>query len=77
MHCPKEMTKYKAKFNENGLEDYEEELFDSYEEAEEYGYTILSACALGAEILRLSNPGDHPEPDEDEDPAFSVIEVES
>ena len=60
----------------DGYED-EDENFDTYEEAEAYGWECCSNAKVGAEILNLSNPGDY-EYDEDnwEDPDFEVIEVD-
>ena len=54
----------------------DDEVLDTYEEAEEYACYLLSCCQLGAEILNASNPGDY-EYDENtyEDPDYEIIEV--
>ena len=43
------------------------EWYNSEEEAREWALEALSACHAGAEIFHMSNPGDYPEPDEDDD----------
>ena len=64
------MAKYRILFGN----EYEDEIFDNEEDAEEYA-TYLSGCAkLGAEILHMSNPGDYDEDDYDDD--YQVVEVE-
>lgn len=65
------MIKYKVVFN--GEED--DEIFDTEEEAVEYGYVLLSDSRVGAEILHLSNPGDYDENAADDD-EFEVLEIE-
>lgn len=67
------MTKYKVVFN--GEED--DEIFDTYEQAEEYALYLRSCTRQGAEILNMSNPGDY-EYDEEtwEDPEYEIIETD-
>ena len=65
------MAKYKILFE--GEE--EDEVFDSYEEADDYALYLKSCYHLGGEILEMSNPGDYPY-DPDYEPEFEVIEVE-
>lgn len=59
----------------DGTEEEEDELFDSEEEAKEYGDYMISCSREGAETLCMSNPGDYP-PEDYEDPDYEVIETE-
>ena len=59
----------------DGTEEEEDELFDSEEEAKEYGDYMISCSREGAEILYMSNPGDYPL-EEYEAPDYEVIETE-
>ena len=53
----------------------EDELYDSYEEAESIALDNCGAFHVGGEILELSNPGDYPyDPDEEAD--YEIIEVD-
>ncbi len=69
----KQMAKYKIIFD--GVE--EDDIYDSYEDAEEAANEMTSDCKLGAEILHMSNPGDY-EYDEDDydDPDIEIVEIE-
>lgn len=60
--------KYKVIYNG----DEEDEEFDSYEQAREYGEYIASCAREGAEILHMSNPGDYDEDDYCDD--YEIIE---
>ena len=42
-------------------------LYDTEEDAYEYGCYLKSCYFQGQEILHMSNPGDNPEPDYDEE----------
>ena len=57
--------------------DMQDEVYDTYEEAEEGALYMCSCARQGAEILNMSNPGDY-EFDEDtyEDPDYQIIEVD-
>ena len=67
------MTKYKVLFDG----EMQDEVFDSYEAAEEYALYLCSCSRTGAEILNLSNPGDYPyDEDSFEDPEYEIIEVD-
>lgn len=67
------MPKYKIIF-EWGEED---EIFDTYEEAEEYALYISSCSRVGAETLHLSNPGDYDYDDDNyEYPEFEIEEID-
>ena len=59
----------------DGTEELDDEVFDSEEDAEEYGCYLVGCCRTGAETLNLSNPGDYPL-DDYEDPDFEVIETD-
>lgn len=65
------MVKFKVIFA--GVE--EDELYDTYEEAEEAARYGMSCYHLGGEILELNNPGDYPY-DPDDEPEYEIIEVE-
>ena len=67
------MSKYKIIFA--GEED--DEIFDTYEEAEEQALYYCSCARQGAEILHMSNPGDYDYDEEDwENPEYEIIEIE-
>ncbi len=59
----------------DGIEDLDDEIFDTEEEAEEYGGYLVGCTRTGAEIFHMSNPGDYPL-DDYEDPNFEVVEVD-
>lgn len=65
------MIKYKIIFE--GEED--DEIFDTYEEAESMALYYVGCYHLGGEILEMSNPGDYPY-DEIDEPEFDIIEIE-
>ena len=64
------MAKYKVLFND----EYEDEVFDTEEEAEEYALYLCSCAKEGAEILHMSNPGDYDEDDYDDD--YEIVEID-
>ena len=67
------MVKYKIIFNGEELD----EIFDTYEDAEEQALYYCSCTELGAETLHMSNPGDYDYDEENwEDPEYEIIEVE-
>lgn len=65
------MTKYKVIF-EGEVED---EVFDTYEEADAYALEMISCYHEGGEILELSNPGDYPY-DPDYEPEVEIVDFE-
>lgn len=65
------MSKYIVFFD--GEEDGE--VFDTYEDAEEYALQWLSDWHTGSEILELSNPGDYPY-DPNDEPDYEIEEIE-
>ena len=65
------MTQYKVEF-----EGYEyDDVFDTYDDAEEYALYMVSCYHTGGEILEMSNPGDYPY-DPDYEPEYAIIEIE-
>ena len=50
-------------------------LYDTEERAEEEGLYGLSCYKEGGEILNMSNPGDYPWDEDEDDTYFEVIEV--
>ena len=67
------MPKYKVIFD--GEE--QDEIFDSWEDADDYVNELRSCCRVGAETLHWSNPFDY-EYDEDtyEPPEHEIITIE-
>ena len=59
----------------DGSTEEEDEVFDTEEEANEFGLVQVSNYQTGGEVLHLSNPGDYPL-DEDDEADFEVIEVD-
>ena len=67
------MAKFKILFDG----EYEDEVFDSEECAEEYALYLCSCSREGAEILNLSNPGDYDYDENDfESPEYEIVEVD-
>lgn len=64
------MPKYKVSFDG----EFEDEIFDTEEEAEEYALYLSSCIKEGAEILHMSNPGDYDADDYDND--YEIIEID-
>ena len=66
------MSKYKVIFNA----EEEDEMFDTYEEAESHALYLCSCTRDGSETLNMSNPGDY-EYNEDsyKDPEYEIIET--
>ena len=72
------MPKYKPilRYSDGTVLDDDDELFDTEEEALDYGGYLVSCTHLGAEICHWSNPGDNPPDDPDDDPEIEIIEVD-
>ncbi len=67
---------YKLIIHEDGFEEYEDEVFETKEEAQECMDEIISNCSAGAEVLNLSNPGDYPyDEDEDSDIDYEIVKA--
>lgn len=70
------MPKYKViLYFPDGTKQECEDIFDTEEEAIEYGNDACGDYRTGAEILHLSNPGDYPLEDDDE-LDYEVIEID-
>lgn len=61
----------------NGETELLDEVFDDRQRAEEYALYNCSCYILGGEILHMSNPGDYPMPDEDDECEYEIIEVDA
>lgn len=66
------MSKFKVLFDG----EFEDEIFNTAEAAEEYALYLCSCTCEGAETLHMSNPGDY-DYDEDnfETPDYEIVEV--
>lgn len=64
------MAKYKILFNG----EFEDEIFDTEEEAEEYALYLVSCTEQGAEILHMSNPGDYDV--DDYEAEYEIVEID-
>ena len=70
------MAQYKVRLiSEDGEVHEEDDLYDTEEDAYEYGCYLKSCYFQGQEILHMSNPGDNPEPDYDEEIKIEVVEA--
>ena len=69
------MAKYRVILHTDTEDQIEDELFETEDEATEYGLYCCSCYRQGAEILNMSNPGDYPL-DEDDEMTFDVEEVD-
>ena len=65
------MTKFKIIFED----DEQNEIFNTYEEADDYARYLVSCYHSGGETMEMSNPGDYPY-DADEEPEYEIIEVD-
>jgi len=63
------VPKYKVSFDG----DFEDEIFDTEEEAEDYALYLSSCAKEGAEILHMSNPGDYDADDYDD--YYEIVEI--
>lgn len=62
----------------DGTREEQDETFQTEEEAHDFGLQCCSDFETGGEVLHMSNPGDHPLPDEDDDDVdYKVIEVKA
>ena len=59
----------------DGTEELRDEVFDSEEEAEEYGGYLMGCARTGAETLNMSNPYDNPIGEYD-DLDYEVFEID-
>lgn len=70
------MYKVVVRFPDGTTEDADE-LFETHEEAHAYGLEWCSNYSVGGEVLHLSNPGDYPLSEADDDVDFDVVEVDA
>ena len=67
---------YKIKFDNDDFEEYEDEVFETREEAMNFIAQIESECRTGAETLNMSNPGDYPyDEDDDFEIDYEIIKI--
>ncbi|MBR4868258.1 MAG: hypothetical protein IKU10_03795 [Clostridia bacterium] len=67
------MSKYRVLFDG----ELEDEIFNTEEDAEEYGLYLQSCASEGAEIFHMSNPGDYDyNEDTFEAPDYEVVKVD-
>lgn len=67
---------YKVRINAPDESWIEDRVFDTYEEADEYGLQCLSNASAGADVLSLSNPGDYDSWEDQEDKwDYDIIKV--
>ena len=64
------MPEFKVLFGD----EYDDEIFDSEEEAENYAIDMAACIREGAEELFLSNPGDYDEYDYDDE--YEIVEID-
>ncbi len=76
------MAKFKVliKFSDGEVidsyeEDGDEGIFDTEEDAEQYYLDTMSNYSAGGEILNLSNPGDYPLEEVEEEPDYEIVEI--
>ncbi len=67
------MAKYRIRWVED--DELEDDVFDTYEEADDYGLYLQGCARTGAETLHWSNPGDYEyDADTFEAPEYEIIE---
>ena len=64
------MSKWKILFNG----EFEDEVYDTEEEAEEEALYLVSCTKEGAEILHMSNPGDYDA--DDYEAEYEIVEID-
>ena len=68
------MAKYKIIIDG---EEWDDDIFDSEEEADEYAQYLQSCARTGAETLHMSNPGDYDYDNDDfEYPDYEIVEID-
>lgn len=69
------MPKYKVIMcYPDGSKEEDDEICDTYAEAEEYAWYLCSCYEQGGAILNMSNPGDYPLSDDKAD--YEIIEID-
>ncbi len=71
----KSMSVFKVIMKYADGEEEMDEVFETEEEADEYGADCVSNYYEGGRILEMSNPGDYPF-DEDEEVDYEVVEAD-
>lgn len=61
----------------DGTSEADDELFETYEEAQAHGSEQVNNYAVGGDVLHMSNPGDYPPHEAEDDADFDVIEVDA
>ncbi len=64
------MKKYKIRFGE----EWQDDIFETEEEAEEHALYLAGCMREGAEVLHMSNPGDYDKDDYDD--SFEIVEID-
>jgi len=64
---------YKVVFED--WDDDDDEVFETEAEAQANALVRISNYHTGAVVLNLSNPGDNPPDDDDDNPKYDVVEV--
>lgn len=64
------MSKYKVIYDG----EFEDAIFNTIDEAEEYAMQMISEIKEGADILNMSNPGDYDADDYDDE--YEIVEVD-
>lgn len=64
------MSKYKVIYDG----EFEDAIFNTIDEAEEYAMQMISESKQGAEDLNMSNPGDYDADDYDDE--YEIVEVD-
>lgn len=64
-------------YSDGSEELIEDEVYDTYEAAEDMAVYYCGCTSLGKEILHMSNPGDYPyDEDEEDETDYEIIEID-
>ena len=55
--------------------DEQNDVFSTYEDAENYALYLVSCYHTGGKVLEMSNPGDYPY-DPDDEPEYEIVETD-
>jgi hypothetical protein len=61
----------------DGTKEEDDEVFETEDQARAYGLEQCDNYVAGGEVLHMSNPGDYPLSEDDDDVDFNVIEVDA
>ncbi|MBR6921200.1 MAG: hypothetical protein IKH51_03300 [Clostridia bacterium] len=71
------MAKYKVNLIfEDGSEEEQDEIFDTYEEAEDHAQYLCDCYYVGVDTLNMSNPDENPETSDDVNVDYEIIEID-